>query len=42
VAALKAEKPAGHGVLNSVTALTEQYFRVLGICLGDLLAGRRP
>ncbi|HEX7037346.1 MAG TPA: CBS domain-containing protein [Pseudomonadales bacterium] len=39
--ALEAEKPVGHGVLNSVTALTEQYFRVLGICLGDLLAGRR-
>ena len=39
-AALKDEQPNEHGVLNSVAALTEQYFRVMIICLGDLL-GRR-
>jgi Mg/Co/Ni transporter MgtE len=41
VAALKDERTHEHGVLDSLTALTEQYFRIMGICLGDLLAGRK-
>lgn len=41
VAALKNEHPREHGLLDSVTVLTEQYFRIMGICLGDLLGGRR-
>ena len=39
--ALKDEQPGEHGVLNSLTALTEQYFRVMAICLGDLLGSRK-
>lgn len=38
---LQEDRPAEHGVLGSVTALTEQYFRVMGICLGDLLTSRK-
>ena len=41
VRALREETPSEHGVLNSVTALAEQYFRVMAICLGDLLGSRK-
>lgn len=40
-AALQEDRPRDPGVLVSITSLTEQYFRVLSICLGDLLGSRR-
>ncbi len=39
-AALQAEHPQQHGILGSLAALTEQYFRVMRACLGDLLGMR--
>jgi Mg/Co/Ni transporter MgtE len=39
--ALASEQPIEHGIVDGLTSLTNQYFRVLGLCLGDLL-GSRP
>jgi magnesium transporter len=40
--ALAAERPQDFGILDGVTALANQYFRVLGLCLRDLLGQGRP
>ncbi|MEQ8857493.1 MAG: CBS domain-containing protein [Pseudomonadales bacterium] len=37
VAALAEEQPSEQGVVDGITSLTEEYFRVMGLCLGDLL-----
>ncbi len=42
VAALKDEAPDEYGVVDGLTSLTNQYFRVMRICLGDLLGVRSP
>jgi Mg/Co/Ni transporter MgtE len=38
--ALAQETPTEYGILDGVTTLTNQYFRVLGMCLDDLLGLR--
>lgn len=38
--ALRNETPRESGVIDGVTSLTQEYFRVMGLCLGDLLASR--
>ena len=38
--ALRDESPEEFGIFDGLTALTNQYFRVLGQCLGDLLGFR--
>lgn len=41
--ALRDEEPQQHGVMDGVSSLTQEYFRVMGMCLGDLLGPRgRP
>lgn len=38
--ALKGERPREQGIVDGLTALTNEYFRVMRICLSDLLGGR--
>lgn len=40
LAALAATRPADSGLIPGMGELAQQYFRVLGICLGDLLGQR--
>lgn len=37
MAALREEEPEEYGVVDGVSSLTREYFRVMGLCLGDLL-----
>lgn len=39
--ALDGEETTEHGIVDGVSAVTEAYFRVMGLCLGDLLGGRK-
>lgn len=38
--ALQDESPTEHGIVDGLTSVTEAYFRVMGMCLGDLLHPR--
>lgn len=38
---LRDEAPREVGIVDGLTSLTEAYFRVMGLCLGDLLGQRR-
>lgn len=40
--ALERELPSDHGIVEGLSALTEGYFRILGVCLGELLGQREP
>ncbi len=40
LAAVAAEQPSQHGIVDGLTSLTEAYFRVMGMCLGDLLGSK--
>lgn len=40
MAALAAEAPQQHGLIDGIGTVTESYFRFLGACLGELLAAR--
>lgn len=40
IKALETEKPADHGIVDGLSSLTEAYFRIMGLCLGDLLGQR--
>lgn len=40
IEALRREEPSEHGVVDGVVSLTNQYFRVMRACLGDLLGAR--
>ena len=39
--ALAGDSHTDFGIVDGMTALTDQYFRVLGLCIGDLLGARR-
>jgi Mg/Co/Ni transporter MgtE len=38
--ALEGETQGDHGIIDGLTALIEAYFRIMGLCLGDLLGPR--
>ncbi len=42
VEALKGEAPAEYGIVDGLTSLTNQYFHIMRVCLGDLLGIRSP
>lgn len=42
LAAVAEEQPSAHGIVDGLTSLTEGYFRVMGLCLGDLLGIKDP
>lgn len=42
VKTLENEIPTDHGIVDDLSSLTEAYFRVMGLCLGNLLGTRKP